>query len=235
MGLDVYVGTFERYYTGQWETIIQKLGREAGMQVQVVRANQSGWLERVLGWFRPKPNVSADIEAWRSRLSKEAGVPLAWNESQDAEYFTDKPGWDCYGAVLLWAAYEEAGSGNRPITAESWSDDEVLRGAMENRSSKYRHLLNGTEIWLPGEIEPFSTESLARERVMIGSTTKLGGELAALNRATWNASPSEISAWRKAAPEPDAPLEESAKFGFALLSELVDLAIQHRLPMKLDY
>src|SRR6185436_9828201 len=231
MGLDVYVGTLERYYTGQWETVVQQYGREAGLQVQVVRANQPGWLARVLAWFRPKPDAGKAIEAWRSRLSEEAGVPLAWNESQEAEYFTDKPAWDCYGALLLWAAYEETGSGNRPATAERWLDDEVLRGAMENRSSKYRHLLNGTEIWLPGEIEPFSTESIAGERVVIGSTTKLGGELAALNRATWNASPSEISAWRKEAPESGAPLEASARFGFSIFWELVDLAIQHRLPM----
>ena len=28
MGLDVYVGSLIRYYTGNWETIVQQLGRD---------------------------------------------------------------------------------------------------------------------------------------------------------------------------------------------------------------
>jgi hypothetical protein len=31
------------------------------------------------------------------------------------------------------------------------------------------------------------------------------------------------------------PLEESARFGLVVFSELAALAVQHRLPMKLDY
>jgi len=37
MGLDVYVGSFTRYYAGDWETVVQRYGRETGLKVDVVR------------------------------------------------------------------------------------------------------------------------------------------------------------------------------------------------------
>ncbi|MBI5366610.1 MAG: hypothetical protein HZA54_06205, partial [Planctomycetes bacterium] len=39
MGLDVYVGTLTRYYTGDWKTIIQQVGERSGMTVEVIRAH----------------------------------------------------------------------------------------------------------------------------------------------------------------------------------------------------
>ena len=37
MGLDVYVGSFTRYYAGDWKTVVQRYGREEGLKVEVVR------------------------------------------------------------------------------------------------------------------------------------------------------------------------------------------------------
>ena len=37
MGLDVYVGPLTRYYSFEWETILQQAGREQGMDVHIVR------------------------------------------------------------------------------------------------------------------------------------------------------------------------------------------------------
>jgi hypothetical protein len=41
MGLDVYVGSLTRYYTGDWETIVQQAGREMGLEVRVERPRSS--------------------------------------------------------------------------------------------------------------------------------------------------------------------------------------------------
>jgi hypothetical protein len=38
MGLDVYVGPLTRYTLGEWLTIVQQAGLDAGHQVQIVRA-----------------------------------------------------------------------------------------------------------------------------------------------------------------------------------------------------
>jgi len=35
-----------------------------------------------------------------------------------AEYATDKPAWDCYGALVLWAAYDELPTPSRRETAK---------------------------------------------------------------------------------------------------------------------
>lgn len=234
MGLDVYVGTFHRYYAGEWETVVQQMARQSGMQVQVIRP-QPGLLDRLRSWFRPKRDIVQEIERWKGRLSQVAGVPLDWNEHPEAEFFTDKPDWECYGALLLWAACAERGA-DRPATATGWEQNPLLMEAMQDGASKYRHLLGNTEIWLPGDFaEPFEAEDLFGDTRMFGSCQRLASELASLNGSTWEVGEPEISEWRREAPERGVPLEESARFGFAMLSELTGLAIQHRLPMKLDY
>jgi predicted ATPase len=56
-----------------------------------------------------------------------------------------------------------------------------------------------------------------------------------LNNRTWRADARVISGWRLAGAEHGAPLEASARFGFAVFLELSAAAITHGLPMKLDY
>ena len=51
MGLDVYVGPLIRYYTGDWETIVQQIGRETGMQKASGRATRRQ--ARVGEWLKP--------------------------------------------------------------------------------------------------------------------------------------------------------------------------------------
>jgi len=41
MGLDVYVGPLTRYTLGEWLTIVQQAGLDAGQQVEILRANPS--------------------------------------------------------------------------------------------------------------------------------------------------------------------------------------------------
>lgn len=234
MGLDIYVGTFHRYYAGQWDTVIQQMAHGSGLEVKILRP-QPGFVDRLRSWFLPKRDPVKEIERWKRNLSAVAGVPLDWNEHPEAEYFTDKPGWECFGALLLWAACEERGA-DRPETAEGWERNELLTDAMRDPSSKYRHLLGNTEIWLPVDFaEPFEAEAPDGSPKLFGSVQRLASELASLNGSTWRVEEPEISEWRRDAPEPEGPLDESARFGFALFSELAALALQHRLPMKLDY
>lgn len=40
MGLDVYAGTFTRYYSDGWETLWARRAREAGMESMTVRGGQ---------------------------------------------------------------------------------------------------------------------------------------------------------------------------------------------------
>ena len=40
MAVDLYVGTLTRYYTRQWENVVQKMAREQGLKYQLVTPNQ---------------------------------------------------------------------------------------------------------------------------------------------------------------------------------------------------
>src|SRR5262245_32541171 len=116
MGLDVYVGSLTRYYTGDWETIVQQWGRQNGVPVTVVRAGQSPggggsvW-ERLFKRNAPSPAEKTRIAVigWRGQiarvLGREAALSFDWDESAASPYFTDKPDWAGFGALLLLAAY----------------------------------------------------------------------------------------------------------------------------------
>jgi len=111
MGLDVYVGPLSRYYAGDWETIVQQVAKGSGIAVEIVRPKppRRGWFKKLrdgLHFFRPTAEES--VRRWRKRLRRDLGISdLDWNEDPETEYMTDKPAWDCYGALVLWAAYDE--------------------------------------------------------------------------------------------------------------------------------
>ena len=105
-----------------------------------------------------------------------------------------------------------------------------------SRELPYPHLLQDTEFWFPVDFpHPFRAKTILQENVGIGSSIRLREDLHLLNGRTWRATPEEVSRWRYHGAEYGGPLENSAQFGFAVISELCELAVQHRLPMKLDY
>jgi len=94
--LDVYVGPLTRYWLGDWETIVQQIGRERGFNVEFRRPNalKEGWLKRLVARFRPagaKAAIAA-VRHWRDRVRGDLRLPdLDWSEGLDVEYETDKP------------------------------------------------------------------------------------------------------------------------------------------------
>src|SRR5207249_5208071 len=128
MGLDVYVGSLTRYYAQDWETIVQQWGREQGLPVEV-RRSQASPPDRITDPTVIRP----DMIKWRSdlnqALSSRLGVELDWEEAPDAPYFTDKPGWDGYGGLVLLAAHEENPQLKPPtrVSLDSWKKDQALR------------------------------------------------------------------------------------------------------------
>ncbi|MEA2489883.1 MAG: hypothetical protein QOH21_1675 [Acidobacteriota bacterium] len=173
MGLDVYVGSLVRYYSGHWETILQRSAGEHGMRVEVIRSGEAkrGWLTRLRDRFAPRSSASVAraVGRWQQQLARQLGTPVSWPEDPDILYFTDRPGWDGYGALLLWAAYEEVADATRPKTAEGWTDDPVYCAATEAAGSRYRHLMAGAELWIPVEVpEPLDTVNRWESRLQSG-------------------------------------------------------------------
>lgn len=180
--------------------------------------------------------------AWREALAASLGdsmpAPLDWDETTEARYFTGRPDWDDFGALVLWAAYAEHPALKRPdLLPEEWDDDPALVHCnAAGFRSRYSHLVRNVELWLPGPFEfTFEGEDVDRRRIVFGSAATLVRQLADLNDATWKAAEAEIVSWAGTATDDEAPLESRARHAFAVLAGLAQQAVEHRLPMKLDF
>jgi hypothetical protein len=236
MALDVYVGSLARYYAGEWENIAEKASRERGVQYQIGRPGASA--DRLKDPQRIPPAVLA----WRSALSDSLGskiaLPLDWDEALEAPYFTGRPGWDGFGSLVLLAAYAEHPALRQPDTLpEEWDNDPALmRSNVAGFRSRYSHLVRNVELWLPSPFEfTFEGEDIDGRRVVVGSTTTLRRQLDELNAATWKADANTVAEWSLEPPAAEAPLELCARYAFAVLLDLARRAVEHKLPMKLDY
>lgn len=212
------------------------MAREIGAELRVIRARQ------------PPPDAIRDpdvirpaVEAWRAgvseRLREHLESDLDRDETADAPYFTDKPAWDCYSDLLLWAAYSEHPELNRPIqSVPDFGKDPAYRASTSKEfRSGYFHLLE-VEWWLPCDFAfIFQTEKVAGGPVTIGSSNALARQLTELNARTWQAASEELTRWKRLGSEHGAPLESGARFAFALLLELSQRSVEFRLPMLLDY
>jgi hypothetical protein len=94
------------------------------------------------------------IETWRQSLSENLAdhlaEPLMWDEGPDAPYFTDKPTWDCYSDLLLWAASEELPQLLCPAHhCDDWSSDPAYLLCVANGSAGRYQQLYDVAIWLP--------------------------------------------------------------------------------------
>lgn len=235
MGLDIYVGTLTRYYARQWETIVQRTGREQGFAVEVHRQQVNDAVVDPAG-------LEPVLIAWRDMLSGALSThlsgPLRWDEGMGPDYFTDRPAWDCYGSLLVWAAHEEHAGTDLPYTPlENWAQHPaVILSRAEGFRSRYGQLLHGTEFWLPTAFEfTFKAQDPAGNEIVFGSADTLLQQLRTLNEKTWGADARTLAAWLRAGAVHGGPFETAARFGFAVMYNLAERAAEMRLPMKLDY
>jgi len=233
MALDVYVGSLRRFYSGDWQSAADKAAPSGAARREADRptADRPADVER----------IRASVLSWRRNLAASlvstTTVPIDWNESPEAPYFTGQVGWDGFGSLVLWAAYAESPALRRPATlAEEWDDDPALiRCNAEGFRSRYSNLVRNVELWLPVPLPfTFEGEDIDARRIVMGSTEMLSRQLADLNNATWKAKPEEIAGWARRQLSQEGSLELQARYAFGVMSDLVHKAVEYRLPMKLD-
>jgi hypothetical protein len=216
MALGVYVGSLTRYY--------------------------GGVDNRIAAFANSPERLRPAVLAWRMALSERLGhnipAPLDWDETPAAPHFTGRPGWDGWAALVLWAAYAEHPALGRPNSLpDEWENDPALaRSNAEGFRSRYSHLVRHVELWLPSLFPfTFDGEDVGGHRVVIGSAPTLRRQLAELNAATWKAADGAVAGWGRKPPPDTAPLEQRARYGFAAMVGAAQHAVDHRLPMKIDY
>jgi len=234
LGLDIYVGSFTRYFSGDWELAAARVARETGATFSVVRQHDPEDAVRDPEQLRPI------ILQWRTglaeALSKLVPEPFDWSEEADTPYFTDKPAWDGYQSLLLWAAYEEHPELHRPDhIPEDWTNDAAIQLSMGGKT-RYPALLSNVEFWLPVPFSiVFDADSPSGKKITMASSYALAQQLRELNDRTWKVTDSEMDHWTRQNFEYGAPIEEGARFAYALFQRHANLSVMHRLPMLLDY
>jgi len=158
LGLDIYVGSFTRYYAGDWELVAARVARELGATFEVVRQHNPP------DAIRDPEEIRSIVLEWRSGLAASLAShlpePLDWDESLDALYFTDKPCWDGYQGLLLKAAYQEHPGLTIPreIPKDFDKDPAIQRSMGADSQTSYPSLLSNAQFWLPARF-PFVFEA----------------------------------------------------------------------------
>jgi hypothetical protein len=243
MGLDVHVGPLTRYTLGEWLTILQQAGLDAGHQVQIVRAAPD-----------PKDVVTDPVEVrsavtgWQSGLLDALGGGEPWPDDADLPYWTDKPDWDGYGGLVLLAAYDEKPElrpGRRTGLFARRAQEDSAREFGESRAykeaaksqSKYPTLLAGVEWWLPVTTGPsvFSAQRLTGQPTLMGRVDQLVIELQTLARQTGLANAEDLERVRQQGPPAADDVDTAGRFGLAVFQSLALTAQRERQPLVLDY
>ena len=259
MGLDVYVGTLTRYLVGDWELATEQFAREAGIELSVVRANPEP--EDAI----TDPDVVRDaVLDWRRAYERELGVEFSWAEADDMPYFTDKPDWSGYFGLLFLAAHDEHPDvplpdelpeepTGHPLLERVLGQPKrgLFRRAREPEAERRYFALYGPELWLPVDADatwrgPF----LNGEELEMSSIGSLLAQLRDLARRL-GADDDELARWRSQDDRPvagsfevdgqtfqelgRATLLDEGRFGLAVFLDLAERAVEHRLPVKLDY
>jgi len=253
VGLDVYVGPLIRYYSFEWETILQQAGRSQGLEVQIMRPP---------GFQKPDPqDVVEGVATWRKALGDSIGVPMRWDESLTGAYETDKLDWDGYHAVRYLALHEEfpdlptpAGISRRDLGAldseplerqfgevyvpRSPSRVGRLLGRKPPEPATVPRYLNiqTPEMWLPVAFDGvLRGESPAGNDVTIGSVAGLLMELERVNDHTVRLDQPAMDAAVQAGPPEGGEFDPLSRFGLAVFLSLARTAHARSQPMILDY
>ncbi len=182
------------------------------------------------------------VLAWRDGLNRRLGDrlagPLDWDETDQAPWFSGRPGWHGLAALVLWAAYAEHPAVRPPVRLpEELDSDPILqRAKADGFRSRYAHLVRNVELWLPQSFDfVVEGDDVDGRRVVMGSAAMLRRQLEDLNGATWKARPRNIAGWTVRDLPDTASVEDNARHAFAVLLDLTDRAIEHRLPMRAGY
>lgn len=253
MGLDIYAGTLVRYYTRNWKTANQKFCEANGFEYRQIRTDNA-----------PRPSVESVMPAVNNWVKKviqvlhNSGVESAeaWEENNEKPYYTEKPDWDAFNALLLYAASKILGKDfpkefhkNTDIYGHS-----LMKEMDETKNTRGRSLFGDICYWLPiNETIMFSFPMPTGADANIAATGLLKSELSRINELGWNADRETILSWISTEGYPaDASVDKNglmqqlnvneiynteslAKFAFSILWEAVEFSENERVPIILDF
>lgn len=256
MGMDIYAGTFTRYYARNWKTAVQKFCEENDIKYSIVRAPQNEVPE---GQEVPPEEIEKDVAEWQEYMIsalKRLGIETAekWNDDNVKPYYTEKPDWDAFGALLIYASAKLLGEKFPEEFPKNmdFCNCELFKKAMENGFSSWS-LFAGVCHWIPiNDSFVFNYVLANGKEAAIGTVAGLKYELEQINTAGWNADEETILNWFKTEGYPtDGEVrnwqyavnkvhdvydtESLAKFAFSILWQSVMFSEKECVPIIMDY
>ncbi len=221
MGLDLYVGSLTRYYLESPVAVVEQMARHQRVPYAIVHDARG-----LAGGHELGPVIQSAVLAWREglrqQLHERVDGSLDWDESPGGPCFTDKPGWGGYGGLLLLAAHQEYPELPLPdeVSAD-WADDPAYLASLDTGSGSRFDQVLIPDLWLPSRFGfTFRTQDLTGQEIEVGSSAMLLTQLAAL---------------RAAHPAGSSPVAATAHATLAVLHRMAERAMEHGLPMKLDF
>lgn len=154
MGLDIYSGKLVRYYSNNWETIVQQLSKEQGYECKItdILGRERKAVEDCGEVSLIRKIVNGWIDNLASVIDPSLRKPL-WDESAEDEYYTDKPDWGAYGALLMLQACSSLNLPLPEYVDGRWSA--VNHPIVKEAKSKNTHnsLLKDATFWIPVQKE----------------------------------------------------------------------------------
>ena len=259
MGLDIYAGTLTRYYSQNWKTVVQQWAEENGFAFsRITPEGEPVQEEEELS----SQEIQETVELWRDQILDAISQPgkppyIPWPEDNEKPYYTDKPDWDAFGAMLLVAACHMYGEPVPPTVEKDWDfmEHPVIARLAADQECVWS-LFRGTTWWLPLMDSflfqgPLPTDDTAA----IGTLGGLQKELEKLNQLAWQADEDTISCWSETEGYPvdgvvgsdgqyskaDIPehtqynTESLAKFAFSIFWKAAKFARENRVPILMDF
>lgn len=256
MGMDIYAGTFTRYYARNWKTATQKFCEENGIKYSMTRAPENEVPE---GQEVPPDEIEKDVAEWQEYMVsalKKVGIEAAetWKDDNVKPYYTEKPDWDAFGALLIYASAKLLG---KKVPEEfpknmDFCNHELFKKAMDKECADWS-MFAGVCHWIPIKDNFMFNYVLANgKEASIGTVAGLRYELEQINRAGWNVDEKTILSWFTTEGYPtDAELkngkytinktrdvydtESLAKFAFSILWQAVSFSEKECVPIIMDY
>ena len=260
MGLDIYAGTLTRYYAHNWKSAVQQWAEENGYTFQKITPDGAA-VDDEEEEMRPA-EVQDIVENWRDQILAAIAAPghepyTPWPEDNEKPYYTDKPDWDAFGAMLLVAACRTYEEPVPPTVEKDWDfmENPVI-ARLSGDEERVWSLFRGATWWIPlSDSFLFQGPLPTNDTATIGTVGGLRKELEKLNQLAWQADEKTILSWTETEGYPvdgtvgpngqyskaDIPehtqydTESLAKFAFSMFWQAMCFADEQQVPILLDY
>lgn len=260
MGLDIYAGKLTRYYSRNWKTIVQQLAKENGQKC--VMTDGCGTEIKPIEDNAEIVQIQEAVIEWANSIAANIDPPFPtplWDETAESDYYTDKPDWEAFGALVMLQACHFLNLPLPEYVESGWNafEDSIVKEAMSKKIAN--SLLSDVALWLPiPDNAIFVTTYPTGNEGSISTVSLLKQELEELNRQIWKADEATILSWRNdkyyvpiKQKEPKRIFgfirranktqkekyrtKELAQCAYSMLYQAVCFAEEHQVPILLDY